>query len=135
MPREPTVNVSKSEQTGLTAASAYEMSSPHGFIGSARSCWKRHTRGLESPRTPCKFMSMNAGTEGRPVSQPIVGEMSGRMMYASLTNGSGTSRPKVCGSWSRMSQICGTAMSSWCAASRRILVSVARASSRAITFL
>ena len=52
------------------------MSSPSGFIGSARSCWYTHTLGRESPRTECRFMSMYCGTEGRPVSQPMTGEMS-----------------------------------------------------------
>ena len=52
------------------------MSSPSGFIGSARSCWYTHTLGRESPRTLCRFMSMYCGTEGRPVSQPMTGEMS-----------------------------------------------------------
>ena len=41
---------------------------------------------------------LQAGTDGRPVSQPMTGDMSARMMYVSRSSGSGTSRPNALGS-------------------------------------
>ena len=79
-------------------------------------------------------MSMKAGSEARPVSQPIIGERSGNMMYASRSTGSGMSRPNARGSYSVSRWICESSMPySRMAAERITWPSAFAAVSRAIT--
>lgn len=103
IPMLPTVNVSKSDTTGFTLlifflcawySSAYAMSKPCGFSSSVASYWYKTTFGEAfERRTACKFMSIKAGSDSRPVSQPARKLISGRSIKTSRINVSGITRP------------------------------------------
>mmetsp|Transcript_12588 Transcript_12588/g.31398 ORF Transcript_12588/g.31398 Transcript_12588/m.31398 type:complete len:201 (-) Transcript_12588:1479-2081(-) len=128
-PQLPTVNVWNEATTGLTCSSSYAINKPPGFIGLESSYWYNTTLGPVPPRVARIFISMKAGSDFRPVSHPWTGVMSGRMMYTSRTNGSGTSRPNAWGSKASIASMRGAVMSS--PPSVKTVVISSRAMSRA----
>mmetsp|Transcript_1449 Transcript_1449/g.4099 ORF Transcript_1449/g.4099 Transcript_1449/m.4099 type:complete len:237 (-) Transcript_1449:603-1313(-) len=97
MPFEPMRKASMSEATGRTPkrSSSWAISSPRGFIGFVTSYCQIAASGLVSSRVACRFRSMYAGSEGRPVSQPGGCEMSCRMTYTCQSSRSGMSNPNM----------------------------------------